>query len=86
MLLWQLVVEKVNLATNISVANLKDKLENAKLDDFGYDIKEFNTWFTDKRNTIIREVGKEGYTKYERCLFKTYRTVENKEFLMEISQ
>jgi hypothetical protein len=79
-------VEKVNPTTNVSVANLKDKLENSKLNVFRHDIKEFNTWFTDKRNMIIREVGKEGYTKYKRCLAKTYCIAENKEFLMEISQ
>eukprot|EP00957_Ditylum_brightwellii_P064944 4927123-Ditylum_brightwellii.AAC.1 len=72
--------------TNVSVANLKDELENAKLDAFGHVINEFNTWFTEKRNTIIREVGKEGYTKYKRCLFKTYQTAENKEFLTVIGQ
>eukprot|EP00957_Ditylum_brightwellii_P015765 1187837-Ditylum_brightwellii.AAC.1 len=71
---------------NVSITNLKNELENAKLDAFGHDIKEFNTWFTDKRNAIIREVGKEGYTKCKRCLFKTYHTTENKEFLMAISQ
>eukprot|EP00957_Ditylum_brightwellii_P122597 9349374-Ditylum_brightwellii.AAC.1 len=59
LLLWRLLVEKVNPTTNVSVVNLKDKLENAKLDGFGQDIKEFNTWFADKRNAIIREVGKE---------------------------
>eukprot|EP00957_Ditylum_brightwellii_P024440 1845312-Ditylum_brightwellii.AAC.1 len=57
LLLWHLIVEKVNPTTNISVANLKDELENAKLDDFGQGIKEFNTWLVDKRNVIIREVG-----------------------------
>eukprot|EP00957_Ditylum_brightwellii_P180446 13745437-Ditylum_brightwellii.AAC.1 len=86
MLLWQLVVKKVNLTTNVSITNLKDKLENTKLDDFRHDIKEFNTSFTSKRNAIIREDGKVGYTKYERCLFKNYHTTENKKFLMEISQ
>eukprot|EP00957_Ditylum_brightwellii_P161774 12317161-Ditylum_brightwellii.AAC.1 len=39
LLLWHRIVEKVNLTTNVSVANLKDKLENTKLDDFGQDIK-----------------------------------------------
>eukprot|EP00957_Ditylum_brightwellii_P095788 7298113-Ditylum_brightwellii.AAC.1 len=56
LLLWYLIVEKVNLTTNISVTNLKDKVESTKLDDFEQDIKGFNTWFADKRNTIIREV------------------------------
>eukprot|EP00957_Ditylum_brightwellii_P075793 5760675-Ditylum_brightwellii.AAC.1 len=86
LLLWQLIVKKVNSTTNVSIANLKDKLENSKLDDFRHNIKEFNTWFADKKNTISREVGKEGYTKYKRCLFKTYHTAENKEFLLAISQ
>eukprot|EP00957_Ditylum_brightwellii_P136583 10415661-Ditylum_brightwellii.AAC.1 len=65
LLLCRLIVEKVNPTTNASIANLKDKLDNAKFDDLGQDIKEFNTWFANKRNTIIREVGKEGYTEYK---------------------
>eukprot|EP00957_Ditylum_brightwellii_P187352 14269359-Ditylum_brightwellii.AAC.1 len=40
----------------------------------------------DKGNTIIREVGKEGYIKYKRSLFKTYCTMENEEILMVIKQ
>eukprot|EP00957_Ditylum_brightwellii_P200052 15250627-Ditylum_brightwellii.AAC.1 len=86
LLLWCLIVEKVIPITNVSVTNLKDKLENTKLDDFGQGIKEFNTWFADKRNAIIREVGKERYTKYKRCLFKICCTTENKEFMLAISQ
>eukprot|EP00957_Ditylum_brightwellii_P107828 8225632-Ditylum_brightwellii.AAC.1 len=86
LLLWCLIVEKVNPTTNVSVANLKEKLENAKLDDFGQDIKKLNTWFVDKRNAIIREVGKGGYTEYKSCLFKTYHTAENKECMLAISQ
>eukprot|EP00957_Ditylum_brightwellii_P073186 5563429-Ditylum_brightwellii.AAC.1 len=43
LLLWHLIVEKINLTTNVSIANLKDELENVNLDDFGQDIKEFNT-------------------------------------------
>eukprot|EP00957_Ditylum_brightwellii_P138199 10535053-Ditylum_brightwellii.AAC.1 len=60
MLLWQLVVEKTNLTTNVSIMNLKDESENVKIDDLGHAIKEFSTGFMDKRNAIIREVGKEG--------------------------
>eukprot|EP00957_Ditylum_brightwellii_P164021 12488301-Ditylum_brightwellii.AAC.1 len=86
LLLWCLIVEKVNLTTNISIVNLTDKLKNAKLDDFGQDIKEFNTWFANKRNTIIREVGKGGFTEYKRCLFKIYCAAENKEFMLAIIQ
>eukprot|EP00957_Ditylum_brightwellii_P128597 9809947-Ditylum_brightwellii.AAC.1 len=86
LLLWCLIMEKVNLTTNVSATNLKDKLENAKLDDFRQDIKEFSTWFADKRNAIIREVGKEWSTKCKRCLFKTYQTAEKKEFMIAISQ
>eukprot|EP00957_Ditylum_brightwellii_P025844 1955072-Ditylum_brightwellii.AAC.1 len=86
MLLWRLVVEKVNPNTNVSVANLKDELKNVTLDAFGRDIKVFNTWFMNKRNVIIREVGMQGYTKHESCQLKTYPKVENKEFLIEINQ
>ena len=38
-----------------------------------------------KRNLIVREVVKEGYTKYKWCLFKTYRKAENEEFLTAIN-
>eukprot|EP00957_Ditylum_brightwellii_P046376 3520497-Ditylum_brightwellii.AAC.1 len=61
-----------NLSTKVSVANLKDKIEVAKMDDFDHNVIKFYTWFSDKRNLIVKEVGEDGCTEYLRCLFKTY--------------
>eukprot|EP00957_Ditylum_brightwellii_P011447 865308-Ditylum_brightwellii.AAC.1 len=61
-LLWKLVVKQINLVMHMSVANLKDELESAPPSDFQFYIKMFNTWFSDRRNAIVREVGTEGYT------------------------
>ena len=77
LLLWNNILLQVNPSTKISVGNLNDEIEGADLKNFNQDVKKFNTWFTDKRNLIVREVGKEGYTEYERFLFKTYRTAKN---------
>ena len=84
-LLWNAIIRRVNPTTKISIGNLKDELESASLEDFGYDVKSFNTWFVDKRNAIVREVGEGGYTEYERCLFKIYKTAKNEEFLKGIN-
>ena len=85
LLLWHQIIKAVNPSTKLSVGNLKEELEGADLKDFEYNIKKFNTWFNDKRSMIIREAGTEGYSEYERCLFKTYRTARNKEFLDAIN-
>eukprot|EP00957_Ditylum_brightwellii_P205921 15346011-Ditylum_brightwellii.AAC.1 len=34
---------------------------------------------------VIKEVGEKGYTKYLCCLFKTYLTASNKEFIKVIT-
>eukprot|EP00957_Ditylum_brightwellii_P117712 8979281-Ditylum_brightwellii.AAC.1 len=75
----------VNLLTKVSVANLEDEIEPAKMDDFNHNVKKFNTWFSNKRNLIVKEVGKDGYTKYLRCLFKTYLTAVDPEFLEAVT-
>eukprot|EP00957_Ditylum_brightwellii_P204360 15338874-Ditylum_brightwellii.AAC.1 len=62
MLLWKLIVKQINPVAHMSVATLNDKLELVTLSDFQFNIKVFNTWFLDKMNAIIREVGTEGYT------------------------
>ena len=85
LLLWNKLVLQVNPSTKISVGNLKDELIGADLKNFNQDVKKFNTWFTEKRNLIVREVGKEWYTEYKQCLFKTYRTAENEEFLTAVN-
>ena len=77
-------MKRVNPTTKVSIRNIKDELENANLKDYGYDIKKFNTWFIDRRNAIVREVGKGEYTEYKRSLFKIYKTARNQEFLKEI--
>eukprot|EP00957_Ditylum_brightwellii_P177353 13509181-Ditylum_brightwellii.AAC.1 len=56
LLLWHHIVERINLSMEVIVANLKDKIEGATLDDFGDDIKRFNLWFKDKRTMIIKEI------------------------------
>ena len=84
-MLWFRIIQVINPSTKISVGNLKEELEAADLKDFGHNIKKFNTWFNDKKSMIVREVGITGYSEYERCLFKTYRTAQNKEFLEAIN-
>eukprot|EP00957_Ditylum_brightwellii_P198649 15140442-Ditylum_brightwellii.AAC.1 len=55
------------------------------MDDFNHDVKKFNTWFSDKRNLIVKEVREDGYTKYLRCLFKTYLMAVDPEFLEAVT-
>eukprot|EP00957_Ditylum_brightwellii_P107987 8237773-Ditylum_brightwellii.AAC.1 len=83
-LLWKHLINNVNPLTCMLVSNLKDKLELASLDNFDQDIKKFNTWFTNKRSKIVKEVGKDGYTKYLRCLFKACKTAKDNEFITTI--
>eukprot|EP00957_Ditylum_brightwellii_P112698 8590695-Ditylum_brightwellii.AAC.1 len=70
--------------TCVSVSNLKDELESILLDNFDQDVKKFNTWFTNKRSEIANQVGTYGYTDYLRCLFKAYKTANDKEFIATI--
>eukprot|EP00957_Ditylum_brightwellii_P115958 8844601-Ditylum_brightwellii.AAC.1 len=53
--------------------------------DFDHDVKKFNTWFSDTRNLIVKEVREDGYTKYLRCLLKTYLMVVDPEFLEAVT-
>jgi hypothetical protein len=85
-LLWQFIVDLVNPSTKVSVANLKDKIEAAKLSNFEHDVNKFNTWFSDKRNLIVKEVGENRYTEYLRCLFKTYLTAVDPKFVEAVTQ
>eukprot|EP00957_Ditylum_brightwellii_P192339 14642137-Ditylum_brightwellii.AAC.2 len=84
-LLWQFIVDMVNPSTKVSIAILKDEIESAKMDDFNHNVKKFNTWFSDKRNLIVKEAGEDGYTEYLRCLFKTYLTAVDPEFLEAVT-
>eukprot|EP00957_Ditylum_brightwellii_P205896 15345905-Ditylum_brightwellii.AAC.1 len=86
LLLWIKTVDNVNPSTKVSVSNVKDELKNAQLETFDYDIRKFNTWFNDKRNIIVKEIGKDGYKEYLRCLFKTYSTAKNQKFLDNIEE
>eukprot|EP00957_Ditylum_brightwellii_P077479 5887136-Ditylum_brightwellii.AAC.1 len=54
------------------------------MDDFRHDIEKFNLWFKDKRTIIVKEIGTAGYTEYTHCLFKTYLSSTDAEFLREI--
>eukprot|EP00957_Ditylum_brightwellii_P189991 14464024-Ditylum_brightwellii.AAC.1 len=83
-LLWKHFINHMNPLTCVLVSNLKDEIDSASLDDFNQDIKEFNTWFTNKRSEIVKEVGIYGYTEYLRCLFKAYKTAKDKEFITTI--
>eukprot|EP00957_Ditylum_brightwellii_P005591 428127-Ditylum_brightwellii.AAC.1 len=85
-LLWQHLIDHVNPLTCISMENLTDDLKAATLKSFKQDIKVFNAWFTNKQTVIVKEVGTEGYIKYLQCLFKTYKTANNKEFLVTIAK
>eukprot|EP00957_Ditylum_brightwellii_P091394 6958570-Ditylum_brightwellii.AAC.1 len=66
------------------VANLKGKIDGAMLDDFGHNIKKFSLWFKDKRMMIVKEIGTARYTEYTSCLFKTFLSLANAEFLRGI--
>eukprot|EP00957_Ditylum_brightwellii_P129121 9848895-Ditylum_brightwellii.AAC.1 len=39
LLQWHYIMERLNPPTKVMVANLKDKIEGATLDDFRHDIK-----------------------------------------------
>eukprot|EP00957_Ditylum_brightwellii_P046046 3493728-Ditylum_brightwellii.AAC.1 len=77
-------MERVNLSTKVTVANLKDEIEGATLDDFGHNIKKFNLLFKDKRTMIVKKIGAAGYTECNQCLFKTYLSSTDAEFLRGI--
>eukprot|EP00957_Ditylum_brightwellii_P143794 10956870-Ditylum_brightwellii.AAC.1 len=57
LLLWHHIVERVTPLAKVTVANLKDKIKGALLDDFGHDIKKFKRWFKDKRTMITKKIG-----------------------------
>eukprot|EP00957_Ditylum_brightwellii_P112166 8552012-Ditylum_brightwellii.AAC.1 len=83
-LLWSHIVNHVNPLTKASIGNPKEKLESAKMDDFGQDMKKFNTWPFNQCNMIIKEDGKEGYTEYLHSLFQAYKTAKDKAFVKAI--
>ena len=78
--LWCFIQRNVNPSTTTGATSFKEAIESAKLSDFGYDVKAFNTWFTDQRKAIIKEEGEGMYNEYTRSIFKTYLTSENEDF------
>eukprot|EP00957_Ditylum_brightwellii_P165058 12566532-Ditylum_brightwellii.AAC.1 len=75
LLLWHHTIEKVSPSTKVMLANLKDNIRRAMLDNFDHNIKKFNLWFKGKRTMIVIENRKARHTKYIQCLFKTYLTL-----------
>eukprot|EP00957_Ditylum_brightwellii_P171685 13070037-Ditylum_brightwellii.AAC.1 len=63
-LLWYQIITQINLSIKATIENLDDKLETAKMDNFGNDVRKFNTWFIDQHNNVVREIGKEGCMEY----------------------
>ena len=57
----------------------KNTIELKTLDDFECNIKNYNTWFKNTRNKIIKLEGKEIYEIYTRLIFKKYLTLNNDE-------
>ena len=84
-LLWDFIRRRTNPTTMVGASNLKDEIENAKLEKFGYDVIKFNTWFVDTRDAIIKEEGR-GYNEYLRSLFRAYLSCTNDEFLEAIKE
>eukprot|EP00957_Ditylum_brightwellii_P030735 2328893-Ditylum_brightwellii.AAC.1 len=83
-LLWNSFISKFQLKMLMDKEKFKrgndydgDELESASLDDFNQDIKKFNTWFTNTRSKIVKEVGQDGYVEYLGCLFKSYKTAKD---------
>eukprot|EP00957_Ditylum_brightwellii_P135244 10312412-Ditylum_brightwellii.AAC.1 len=54
------------------------------MQDFGHDVRKFNTWFVNQHNKTVREVGKKGYMEYLCSLFCIYKTTKDEVFLNEI--
>ena len=59
---------------------MKDKIGSTKPSKFKNDIIEYNSWFEDTRNNIIKEEGP-GYNKYICSMFRVYLTCEDEEFI-----
>ena len=66
-------------STTVGASKLKDKIETKTLADFNYSVTNFNTWFEDTREEIVKEEGT-GYNKYIFSLFCAYLSGRNQEF------
>ena len=83
-LLFDFIRRRVNPSTTVGASKYKDEIEAKTLADFKYSVLEYNTWFDDTREMIVKEEGT-GYNEYMRSLFKAYLTSSNKEFTDAIS-
>ena len=54
MQLWHHTRTTVNPLTKVGACVLKEQIESATLEKFGYDIKSYNIWLSDIRKDTIR--------------------------------
>ena len=78
--LWNHIRMEVNPSTKVGACSLKEEIESKTLQDFGDDVKGYNSWLTDTKKEIIRQEGTGKYNEYIRYAFKTYLTSTNEEF------
>ena len=78
-LLWDFIRRRVNPTTTVGASKLKDDIEGTKVSAFDNDIVQYNTWFDDTRELIIKEEG-DGYNEYLRSMFRAYLSCDDKEF------
>ena len=57
LMLWQFIRARVKPSTKFGASRLKETIEKKELRDFGDDVLELNTWFSDNRIAIISEEG-----------------------------
>ena len=84
-MIWYFIHRRINPSTKVGVSKLKEDIESKVFNYFGDDILKLNTWFEDTMNVIIAAEA-EGYNKYIRMLFKTYRKFGNSKFGVAIKQ
>ena len=54
-LLWDLIRRRVNLSITMGASKLKDEIETRTLAEFDHDVIQYNTWFSDTREKIVRQ-------------------------------
>ena len=80
MQLWHHIRTSVNPSIKVGACALKEQIELASLEKFGYNIKAYNIWLLDTRKEIIRQEGTGKYNEYIWYMFKTYLSSKNSEF------
>ena len=80
-LLWDFIRRRVNPSTTVGASRLKDELETVKLSEYENDVNQYNNWFDETKEKIIREEGATGYNEYLRNLFRAYLTCSDPEFV-----